>query len=149
MSSGRSAEGVGAVHDDIEPRQQVQRIALVDGRLDRFHGQLRVQPAERLRRNLHLWLVEAVDRMNHLPLQVREANAVVIGQPDGAHAGSGEIERCGGAERADADDQDPGTEEAFLSGFADLRQREMAGVALALSQVERRHQTPRDFAGTG
>ena len=89
------AKRVRAVHDDIEPRQQVQCVALVDGRLDRFHGQLRVQPAERLRRNLHLWLVEAVDRMNHLPLQVREANAVVIGQPDGAHAGSGEIERCG------------------------------------------------------
>ena len=93
---------------------------------------MRVERGERLARALHLRRADAVGRVDDLPLQVGEADHVVVDDADRADPGGGEIERHRRAEPAGADDQHARRLEALLAGAADLGEHDVARVALQL-----------------
>ena len=98
----------------------------------------RVQPAQPLRRHLDLRAADVARLVEHLTLQVRHVDDVVIHEAEPAYAGSGEVERERAPEPAGSDQQHARLEELLLSLETELRQREVASVALELVRAERR-----------
>ena len=98
-------------------------------RLDHDVGIERGQP---LGRRLHLAAVQVGGAVEHLPLQVGEADDVRIDQGDMADARRGQVERRRRAQAAGADDQHPRRLQRLLPRAADLAQHQVAGVALDL-----------------
>ena len=76
--------------------------------------------------------------VDHLALQVREVDDVVVDDPERADAGRGEVQRRRRAEPAGAEQQHLGVEQLLLALDADLRQQQVARVALALLGGQRR-----------
>src|SRR5438270_5789877 len=70
--------------------------------------------------------------VDHLALEVREIDVVVVEDPKRAHAGGCEIERGGRAEASGAQQQHLGVEQLLLSLQSDLWAQQVARVALAL-----------------
>ena len=70
--------------------------------------------------------------VDHLALQVRERDRVVVDDAERADPGGGEVEQRRAAEAAGADDEHPRRAQPLLAGPADLVQHDMAGVALEL-----------------
>ena len=58
--------------------------------------------------------------MDHLALQVREVDLVVVDDAERAHPGGGEVKGGGGAQPAGAEQQDLGLEQLLLALDADL-----------------------------
>src|SRR6267143_3529037 len=143
-------EGVGAIDDDVIALQQLHRIVFIDGRLDRVDLDIRVQSPNRPGGTVDLRPVQSRHRMDHLSLQVREPDMVVVGETDGAHAGGRQVERDRRAEGSDAHDQHARSQQPPLTGGPDFGKRQMTGVALSLFGRERGfgHQAPRGLAGT-
>jgi hypothetical protein len=84
--------------------------------------------------------------VEHLTLKVRHVHHVAVHEAHGAHARRGQIERGGGAQAARPDEQHLGAQELALSLLADVREEEVAAVALDLVAGERRvlhHGQPR------
>jgi hypothetical protein len=75
--------------------------------------------------------------VDDLPLEVRLVDGVVVDDAERADAGSGEVERRGGAEAAGADQEDARLEEPQLAFLADFGDEEMPAVAPPLGLVER------------
>ena len=98
-------------------------------RLDR---DVRVQRARRLSRARDLGHAQPVGGVRDLALQVGQIDHIVVDQPDRADAGGGEVEQHRRAEAARPDDQHARGEQLRLAGAADLRQQDMARVALDL-----------------
>src|SRR5262249_60739330 len=74
--------------------------------------------------------------VQNLSLKVRDVDIVEVDEPDAANAGRGEIQRRGRAQTSGADDQYGAARELRLPFFAEIRQREMAGVAVHGSNRE-------------
>src|SRR6202521_4541474 len=144
------AKGVGAVDDDVVPSEQLHRIVFVDGLLDRLHLDVRIQGAHRPSRAGDLRPVQSLHRVDDLSLKIGKPDMVMVGEPDRADARRCQVERDGGAQRAHADDQHARTQQTLLAFWADLREREVAGVALSLLGREGAlgHQAPLGLAGT-
>ena len=70
--------------------------------------------------------------MDDLPLQVRFVDDVGVDDAERPDAGGGEVERCGRAEAAGADQEHPAAEQPFLADLADLRDQEVPRVAAPL-----------------
>ena len=70
--------------------------------------------------------------VNHLALQVREIDRVVVDYTQRADTGRGQILQEGCAEAAGADHQDFRRDELRLADAADLRQHDMSRVAADL-----------------
>ena len=99
-------------------------------RLDR---DLRVEPAPARAAALStLRRAELGRGVQHLALQVREADAVVVDDPERADAGRRQVEQRRAAEAARADHQHARGAQPLLPGAADLVQHDVAGVALEL-----------------
>ncbi len=75
---------------------------------------------------------DAVVRVGHLALEVREVDHVVVDEPDRADAGRGQVERRRRAEAAGAEQQHLRVEQLELALEADLGHEDVARVALAL-----------------
>ena len=75
--------------------------------------------------------------MDHLPLQVREGDHVVVDDAECADPGGGKIKQNRRAEAAGANDQDAGAAERGLSRPADVGQHNVARVALKLFGTRR------------
>ena len=78
---------------------------------------------------------DAVRRVDHLALQVRLVDDVVVDDPDRADAGRGEVERRGRAEAAGAEQQHLGLEQLDLAVVSDLGKKRVARVAVRWSRV--------------
>src|SRR5207237_3470097 len=100
----------------------------------RDHVHVGIQRLQRARAGLDLRFADVRGRVQHLPLEVRDVYDVAVHEAEGAHAGRGEVERRRRAEPARADQQDFAAQKPALSLVADLRQEEVAAVALDLVQ---------------
>ena len=98
-------------------------------RLDR---DVRVEPGERAGGAFGLGLADLGGGVQHLALQVGEADGVVVDDAERADAGGGEVEERRAAEAAGADDEHARGAQALLAGAADLVQHDVAGVAVEL-----------------
>jgi hypothetical protein len=91
-----------------------------------------VKPADRLFGARDLGTPDILGAVDHLPLQVREGDEIVIHDADRADAGRREILDQRRSEPARPDHQHRGRVELCLPGSADLPEHEMAGVAFDL-----------------
>src|SRR5205085_7792152 len=82
-------------------------------------------------------LADAAHAEEYLPLKIRRRDDVDISQSDGADARGSEVERDRTSQSARADAQHFGVEQLFLLLHADLRQNEVAFVAIDLIVGER------------
>src|SRR5215470_2641962 len=131
-------EVVGSIDDEVVVLDDVHHVVHVDahGQLDDLH--IGVERLDGLRARVDLGTSHAARGVEHLTLQVRHVPHVAAHEPQGAHAGCGQVERRRRAQSAGADQQDLGAEELALALLADLREKEMPAVALDLIAGERR-----------
>jgi hypothetical protein len=80
---------------------------------------------------------DALVRVRHLALEVREVDDVVVDDAERSDSGGGQVERGRRAEPSGAEQQHLGVEQLQLPLEADLRHEQVARVALALLGVER------------
>jgi len=79
--------------------------------------------------------------VDDLPVEIRQVDGVEVDQPDRADACGREIQERGRPESAGADAEHPRRLQPALAVLADLRQQEMAAIALtfARGQIRQRH----------
>src|SRR5438309_90681 len=130
-------EIVRAVDDEIVVLDDLHHVVDGDARGQRDHVHVGIQRLQRARARLHLRLADVRGRVQHLPLEVCDVHDVAVHEAEGADAGRGEVERRRRAEPARADQQDLAPQEPALSLVADLRQQEVAAVALDLVRRQR------------
>ncbi len=94
---------------------------------------MRVDAGKRRLRALHFRHADALARVDDLPLQIGEADHVVVDDAERADARGGEIERDRRAEPACADNEHARRLELLLSGAAHLAEHDVARVALSSS----------------
>ena len=70
--------------------------------------------------------------VDHLALEVRQVDLVVVDDPERADAGGRQVQRRRRAEAAGAQQQHLGVEQLLLALDADLGDQQVAGVAVAL-----------------
>ena len=93
---------------------------------------VRVERVDRLLGGVDLRDADPLAGVDHLALQVREVDVVVVDDPERADAGGGEVQRGRRAEPAGAEQQHLRVEQLLLALDADLGQQQVARVALAL-----------------
>ena len=139
------AEVVAAVDDQIVGPEQIERVVAVqpDAMLvDRHVG---VQLADGLARRLRLRHADALGIVEHLALQVRLVDHVVVHDAQPAHARRGQVEPRRRAQPAGADEQYLRLEQLRLARLADFGDQQMPAVAVPLrvGQAERHlHRKP-------
>ena len=77
--------------------------------------------------------------MDDLSVKVRDFDLIRIGDADEAHAGGGEVESDRRTQTARPDAQDGGVADLALTGQADFRKDQMAGVSANLLIGELKH----------
>jgi hypothetical protein len=97
---------------------------------------VRIEPANRGAGAFDLRHANLGRRVDHLALQIRQRDRVVVHHAERADAGSREIEQQRRAKSAGADHQHARALERRLAGAADLAQHDMAGVTLDLFRCE-------------
>jgi hypothetical protein len=97
----------------------------------------RVEPGDEVGGRDHLARADILRPEDDLPLQVRERNVVVVDDADRADAGGRQIGNQRRSKASRPDHQHAGALELRLPGTADLRQHQMAGIALDLGVVQR------------
>ena len=130
-------EVVGAVDDHVVVADQVEHVVAVEADRVRHHVHVGVERLDRLLGRLHLRNADALVVVDHLALQVGQVDLVVVDDAERADARRGQIQGGRGAEPAGADQQHLGLEQLLLPLEADLRNQQVARVALALLGRER------------
>src|SRR6516162_7610817 len=131
-------EIVGAVGDDVVAGDQRERVCGGEPRRVRLHRYVRVEAADRGRRALHFRPADFGCAVDHLALQVRERDRVVVDDAERADPGRRQIEQRRRAQPAGADDQHARALERLLPRPADLAQDDVAGIAFELLRTEHR-----------
>lgn len=121
---------VGAVDHDIHVLQQGFDIAGSHACLQRFDLHAWIERGNALRGRADLGDADAVFHMQDLALQIAAVHHIVIGDPQVADPGGSEIERRRRAKSACTDQQHARTRQALLAFEPDLRQAQMARIAL-------------------
>jgi hypothetical protein len=91
-----------------------------------------VERVDRLLGRLDLRHADPCRGVDHLALEVREVDDVVVDDAERADAGRGEVQRGRRAEAAGAEQQHARVEQLLLAALADLGDQDVARVALAL-----------------
>ena len=129
-------EIVGAVGDDVVAGDDLDGVLRLEPRGVEARLDMRVQALDALCRASRLVGAGACRVVHDLPLEIVEADAVVVDDADLADARGGEIEEERRAEAAGADHQHLGVLQPLLSFAADLFQHQLALVALDLVRGE-------------
>ncbi len=104
----------------------------VDARLVLDDLDVGVERVDRLLGGVDLGHADPLRGVDHLALQVRQVDLVVVDDPERAHAGRRQVQRRRRAEPAGAEQQHLGVEQPLLALGADLGDQQVARVALAL-----------------
>ena len=91
-----------------------------------------VERRDRLLGRVDLRHADPLARVDHLALEVRQVDLVVVDDPERADAGRRQVQRRRRAEPAGAEQQHLRVEQLLLALDPDLRQQQVARVALAL-----------------
>ena len=102
-----------------------------------------VQPAQAPGRRLDLRLAEVGRRVEHLALEVRLVDDVVVHDAEPPDSGRCQVERRGRAQPSGTDEQHLRVEQALLALHADLGDEQVAAVAHLLALVEPRRKLER------
>ena len=86
-------EVVGAVDDDVVGLDQLEDVRGVEAQVVLDHLDVGVERVDRRLRRRGLRLADRLGRVDHLALEVRLVDDVVVDDPERADAGGGEIER--------------------------------------------------------
>ena len=108
---------------------------------------MRIEAADRGGRALDLGLADLGRAVDHLALQVRQRDRVVVDDAERADTGRGQIEQRRRAQPAGADHQHARALERGLSGPADLAQHDVAGIAFKLLGTEHAVRSWRQWCG--
>ena len=104
----------------------------------RDHLDVGVERLDRLLGRLDLRLADPLGVVDHLALQVGQVDLVVVDDAERADAGRGEVQGGRRAEPAGADQQHLRLEQLLLALEPDLRDQQVARVALTLLGGQRR-----------
>ena len=121
---------VRAVEDDVVVAQDVECVLGGQRAVVRHDVDVGIEVEQPRACRIQLRRADIGGAVKHLPLQVRDVDVVEVDEPDASHARGGEIQRRGRAQPPRADDQHRAARELLLPFFAELRQREVAGVAV-------------------
>ena len=99
-------------------------------------GDMRIEPVDHRRRAVDLRHAEVRRGMDHLPLQVRQRDHVVVDDAERADPGGGQVKQHRRAEAAGADHQHPRAAERGLSWPAHLAQHDVARIAFEFVGTE-------------
>src|SRR6266481_470953 len=122
-------EIVGAVYDDIEVLEELERVGAGQLRLERLDLNVRIEIREARAGGFALRFADVAGAKRNLALEVGEVDDIKVNQPEFADARSGEIKTKWSAQPARADEQHLGILQLELPVHADLRHDEVAAVA--------------------
>ncbi|OLB73875.1 MAG: hypothetical protein AUI16_16080 [Alphaproteobacteria bacterium 13_2_20CM_2_64_7] len=131
-------EIIGAVGNDVVAPDERERVCGSEARRVRVHRHVRVEATDRGRRALHFGLADLGRAVDHLTLQVRQRDRVVVDDAERSDPGRRQIEQRRRPQPASADDQHTRLLERLLPRPADLVQDDMAGIAFELLRTEHR-----------
>ncbi len=134
-------EIVGSVHHHVVAAKEFHRVRRVETQtvgLDLDVGVHRTQPG---RGDLHLGRPDVDRGVEHLALQVGGVDDVVVDEAEPAHPGGGEVLGKRRTESARAEQQHRGFEHLALPFHPELREVQMASVAVELVGPQRRRRT--------
>jgi energy-coupling factor transport system ATP-binding protein len=129
-------EVVGAVDDDVVAGDQPLDVVGPQPLGVLHHRRLGVQPADRQLGRVDLAHAQPIHAVEHLALEVRLVDHVVVDEADRPHPGCGEVEGGRRAEPAGADEQHLRVEERALSLLADLGDEHLPRVPALLARRE-------------
>jgi hypothetical protein len=126
-------EAVGAIEHQVVLREELAHVPCAQ--LERMgdDAHFGIERGEALAPALRLQLTEARAVEQHLALQIREIDAVVIEKSERAAAGRSQVQRRRRAEAARAHDQHARALEPLLTRGTDFAERQVSPVALALA----------------
>src|SRR5258708_23303118 len=125
-------EVVGAVDNQVVLREDLHRVVGIEALLVQHHGDIRVEFPDGVARRLRLRAAHVRLAVDDLPLQVRFVDDIEVDDAERAHPGSGQVQQGGGAEPASTHAEHPGVLQALLPGHSDLRDDQVARIALDL-----------------
>ena len=131
-------DAIGAVQDDVVVAQQFHDRRGAHLEIVRADVDVRIEGEQALARRLDLGAPDARTVEQHLPLQVRCVDAIVIDDPQRTDTRRREIQRCRRSETARTDDQHARGLQLFLPRESDLLQAQVPLIALAFGGRKRR-----------
>src|SRR5215467_2032917 len=131
-------EVVGTVGNDVIAGDERERVCRGKPCRVRLYRDVRVEAADRGRRALHFGLADLGRAVDHLALQVRQRDRVVVDDAERPDPGRRQIEQRRRPQPAGADDQHARALERLLPRPADLAQDDVAGIAFELLRTEHR-----------
>ena len=136
-------EVVGAVDDDVVAADDVDDVVGAEAHVVGDDVDVGVERGERLLRRVDLAVADALDVVQDLALQVRGVDDVHVDDAERADSRRREIQGRRRPEATRAEQEDLRLEQALLTGFAHLRQEDVAAVPDALLGREHRGRDPR------
>ena len=125
-------QAIAAIEHQVVPGDELHHVGGLQFHRVRDDPDLRIQRGEALASGLGLGAREGAGVEQHLALQVGQLDAIAVEQAERAAAGRRQVQRRRRAEAAGAHHQHPRRLEPLLAGGADLGERQVALIALAL-----------------
>ncbi len=139
-------ERVGPVQHDIVVADDAPRVLAREHGLPGLDPHVRIQGFHAGACRLCLGHADAGRVVQDLPLQVVHRDRITVQQSESPDAGGGEIQRCRRAESAQTDDQHRCRTQSLLAVETDVRQYDVARVALEFVRGERHRRNIREGA---
>jgi hypothetical protein len=130
-------EVIRAVEHHIALRRELVQLLCFHACGHRHHVHIGIHRAQRARRGKDLLRTDRIGAIEDLALQVGEVDLVAIGEAQLADACCRQVERCGAAQTAGADDEDLGGTQLLLPLDADLVEEDVPAVSEELLVVYR------------
>jgi hypothetical protein len=102
-----------------------------------LHHDVGIHGGDALGRHLHLRATHIIRGVEHLTVQVRRVDHVVVDEPEGSDARGSQVLGQWAAEAPRSDEQNPGREQRLLALEPDFGQGQVAPIAIVLVRPER------------
>ena len=129
-------EIIGAIGDDVVAVNQVERVRRCQSCVMSLNADVWVESGHHICRAFDLRLADVAGSEDHLPLQVRKRDNIVIDDAERSDSGCGKIEQHRRTEAAGTDDKHACGLEFRLTGAAHLAQYDVAGIAFKFAAIE-------------